>query len=152
MTPCQPITIENCYEIYDATTCLKCDKNYYLNNLHTCSPFPFPKVDDCLVYSSFQNCIKCVDGFRLASETECVTVTPIDNCVLYDQSSSANKCKACLPEFYVSGNLCVARQNSVSIPNCETLNPLSDTCLNCSATFVLSNDQLFCASEKPNCI
>lgn len=68
----------------------------------------------------------------------CVGIPKIVNCVNYDNTNgivgSSLGCIACSSGFYVSNRVCIARAN-VSIPNCQTLNPIADSCLTCVSGF-----------------
>lgn len=147
---CQGGTISNCISYSNPTNCTQCAANFYLLN-NTCFANPLPVISACVAYSSLTTCTNCKTGFFL-NQNKCSPIVQITGCATYSTSASSTTCIQCDTTTYLSSNTCVARVNSASISNCQTLTVSADTCAVCSQGYVLSGDSLACLTATSNCV
>lgn len=114
-----------------------------------CERDPLPEIPHCQVYSNYNRCIQCNQGFLLVSTSECQEVNEIELCTEYEPTASLTLCNACEEGYYVLANQCVARQNQVS--NCQDYHPTRDQCQVCLEGFQVTNDKLKCLPAISNC-
>jgi hypothetical protein len=128
-------SVKSCIKYDKNLNCLKCDKNFYLENQIKClevtTLIPF-----CVYYEKVSGnviCKLCEDAYYVnASSCSPRTHHPIDNCSSYD--SSTDKCSICKDKFgiTVDGLICYAL-----IDNCEidNANATDLKCTKCLSTF-----------------
>ena len=146
---CQAVTVKNC-AIYTAfNRCSQCNTGYYLTE-GNCMLFPKPVIFGCLTYTDLMTCSVCQPGMFLSQNT-CQNNVVIENCQTYSGSASVTTCMECSGEYYLQGNICVARSVSVSIENCATRSITADLCLTCNASFILTSDSRACVAAVTNC-
>lgn len=148
--------VNNC-SAYNVVNCTLCNSGYYLNQNYYLSvaytspqswaTFMFPDssksiqlssaqicqptiVANCITFSSYDNCVKCVTGFYLSAGT-CIMnpISPIANCIVY---KTINLCLTCSVGFSVSSTggcstilpitNCVAYNNSANFVQCTQCN------------------------------
>ena len=148
-SPCQPIEVKNCLVYEDFYKCKQCSQFFYLDLEKNCQPFPLAQIPNCAYYLNYNECTRCNPGFLLSSRTECKAVEPIDKCATYDNKVSANVCLTCLEGYYVAGNIC--RERTQTVTNCTTYSINNDNCSVCTPGFGLSNSKLMCLGLVPNC-
>lgn len=152
-SPCQEIIHKNCDVPANAFECNQCLNNFYLAADKTCKPFPQVKISNCLVYTKSDICAKCEEGYFLFNASkECKVHSNKDvNCSILSQVLE-NACDLCKGDYFLSGNTCQKRVDSVSIAQCSTRNPRADTCLTCNSSFLVTSDGRKCLSMINNCI
>ena len=87
---CESITISNCIQANDATTCSVCDNKYYLVNNNECKSIP---IDNCLQASDDKTCTTCATGFYKDKDNKCKAIS-IDNCNIQTDDKKCSQCKA----------------------------------------------------------
>ena len=149
---CRFSQIDNCVVYENFSRCKTCKENYFLSSEGRCVIFPTDSIVNCEVYVAAFVCGQCSQGYYLADKVSCLAVTPLDNCQLYNTTTSKSQCSECLPTHYLSilsGYVCIARK--VVINNCKTYNQTSELCLICNPGFVTTDDKLQCLSMIQDC-
>lgn len=121
--------------------CLGCPEGEYLDK-DVCKPNPKPAIKNCYLYSHTNTCAECENGFLLENNS-CAPVVLVSNCELYDGTASSTVCRACKKDYYLSENECVERQLK-SFAGCQTFDPASDNCLECTVGKVLNSQKTSC--------
>ncbi len=104
------------------------------------------------------NCISCNQGLYLQNSLECVKVTVIENCSLYQSDISKSSCSKCEDPFYlvkemvdgVEEFVCTERSNK-EIENCEVFKNDQDECESCKKGFQIHFSKLSCFESIENC-
>lgn len=114
--PCQKIVNTNCSSVANAFECKSCLNQFYLTSNKQCMPFPLLKILNCAKYSSNTTCAECDNGYYLKDlNTVCQKHSQMDiNCIKFSQSID-QQCLACLPNYYLTGNVCTLRVLSLNI-------------------------------------
>lgn len=151
--------IEFC-EFYDRIDswlgCVKCE--------HTYSGVAMRNVFGCRSYDHLGACLACMQGFQLASTTQCLPVTPVTNCARYFEGS-ADGCMECDLRFVLSGSTTHTAPNGTDVEvasscvprvadqiyKCISYKLAEETCLTCDDGFVLAADALSCVKIAAYC-
>lgn len=140
---CTLVTPPNFCSIYDPNTgiCTECLPNYVLSN-NNCALCPsnqvkvgnqcFPSVANCITYLPSGLCNICSQGYRLVNGL-CSAITPPLFCSLYDPNTGV--CSQCVAGYTVTQN-----GLQCNINNCVSMSSDSRTCIQCSPSYVWSNN------------
>lgn len=93
--------------------------------------------------------MKCIKEYYY-SDGKCQPVTPIPNCLYYDEFSGV--CQECLSSYYLDTNNCILRNVSNDIINCEQNKIDDDLCLECVDNYDLINNNTVCVKKIENCL
>lgn len=155
LTVCYKGNIQHCAEYFNGSICSRCDQGYYtFDDGHSCKKNPYLAISECETYQDFDTCLRCTNGFHLASssdpsiKTGCVQSQTVENCDIYSQSSDA--CERCQKSFMLSGKSCQSRTN-YPIEQCDTYEEADDRCKACASGFEMSTDGLLCGPIVDKC-
>lgn len=146
---CVSSTTSHCQENDSSVgTCVKCSSGYYLNpSTSECVPNPEDSITNCMNYQNSGTCSKCKHSYYL-SNNECLEVTKIENCLIYNPTS--NECLECKSEYFFNSGACTPR-NNIIIPSCSKLSLSADVCDVCDDNHTISSDKLKCFYNIDNC-
>ncbi len=132
--------------------CLECQSGYYLSKNKKCEIFPVEPVTNCKSYLSAEICSECQTGYFLENSTTCTENETIAECEIYNGSAPTTECNKCTNVFYLDGNTCSERVNSLEISECQKMNYFKDECETCNMNFVLNKSKEKCQRGVNNCI
>lgn len=96
-------------------------------------------------YSSAKTCTECTPGYFLKSDSECLKVIPIKNCMLYKNNVNFSSCARCTDNYYLSAeNLCTRRTDISNIELCEKLSNEFEKCEICADGYRPTSDGFRC--------
>lgn len=142
---CEP-EVENCETVSAYNNCTKCSTGYFSVN-GFCQINPTEPIPNCVEYFSATVCTTCEYGYYL-SAGRCNEVTPITNCIVYDNSQD-NNCLQCDTRYFSQGNQCVLR--TLTVANCAQYANMTDTCGECAVSYWLSPDSKTCSKALQYC-
>lgn len=140
---CSLVTPPSFCSIYNPNTgiCSECQPNYILVN-NNCSLCPsnqvkvgnqcFPAISNCITYLSSGSCSVCSQGYRLVNGL-CSAITPPLFCSLYDPNTGI--CTQCVAGYTLAQN-----GLQCNINNCVSMSSDGRTCIQCSSSYVWSNN------------
>lgn len=126
----------NCLTCYNATYCLECMPEYYLNEYETCSKCLY----GCSVCSDNSSCSTCNDGLYLTNTGMCAFC-----------SSGVATCtiaviQTCESNYFLLSTICAG-----CFTSCQSCSDFV-TCNVCNLGFYLSADTTSCLSCSSNCM
>lgn len=140
----------NCLEFESYNKCQTCQDNYYKTDDGKCFLYPEEKIQFCLEYQSNVNCKICEPNFYKKAPKECVPVTKIDFCKIYD-GFVESKCDECESDYFLEDQICKIRTVSKSINNCAVNAIDRDACERCANGFETNSEGSQCLPEIANC-
>lgn len=146
---CETVLVSNCKKTHSVFECDVCDDGYFLGGDGQCFENPQEAINFCTEYQSQDYCLTCAQGYYPEKTNLCSPIPKIENCDEYSQYSP--QCKICKSAFYLNGDKCEKRTQSLYIDLCITRSLDSDTCSECQKGFVPTDDGLKCLSIIPNC-
>ena len=103
--------------------------------LLTLLAFTQAAIEGCASVDSSGRCQVCNNGLYLTSANKCVVLSPIQNCTLYQTTSSGNTfCVTCASGFVLLGDILCAS----AVPNCLNYDLSSLKCYQCAKNYVLT--------------
>ena len=96
-------------------------------------------------------CKECQQGYYRKTSKVCEVVTPIDNCVLYSQTSSNSVCTQCSPEYLLDINGKCKVRSVQNIDYCLSYAINGDYCILCADDYVRTTDNLKCLPALFHC-
>ena len=120
--------VNNCdfyNQLGPVTGCMKCS--------HGFTGVVVNVVNACLIYDhNDYTCVKCKNGYYLATPWECKQVDEIEFCSSYDSTSNQTDCLECLDTHYLEdSSTCTQRSNSANVTNSSLVIDSDDvTCNN----------------------
>lgn len=135
--------IMNCKYFKTPDQCLKCEMNYFLNDIGKCE---LAKAQNCETYKSITECASCPENFGFYEDLN----TNYLNC-LYKSTPNCQMsedhfpfgCLKCNKFFYSDEGKCLS--NEKFIPYCDEYET-RDTCQKCEREYILSYDHKKCLS------
>ena len=137
---CESITISNCIQANDATTCSVCDNKYYLVSNNECKSIP---ISNCLQASDEKTCTLCEDNYFVNKDNTCSKIP--DHCT----SFSNQKCYQCADTYYLNEDKTECK--SITINNCLRAND-DKTCSYCKDKYYLVNNNECKSIPIDNCL
>jgi hypothetical protein len=119
----------NCITCSSAYDCSACASGYYLNtSIITCNPCP----QGCATCNQFtpSQCLTCLNGYQLSSNSCNFVTCNIPNCLF---CSSSSVCSQCQQLYYWDGSNCL-QGASVTCEN-GAAGPLPNECINRCSVF-----------------
>lgn len=107
-------------------------------------------IVNCIVYNTLYACLRCAQGFKLASATSCAPVNQVTNCLAYADDNAVGACIACVAGMFVNNNQCVARVNT-NIVGCIAYSNTTDACATCQPDLIIATDGFTCFAPLRNC-
>ena len=126
----------NCLTCYDASYCLQCMEEYYLDGNNTCQKCSF----GCSVCTSSSTCTTCNSGLYLTNSGACSACgTGIATCTIAVIQS-------CESTYFLLSTICAG-----CFSHCDTCSDFV-TCSSCSLNYYLSADSSQCLACPSNCL
>ena len=142
-------TLPNCLVHESFDQCSECEPDYFLSPAKTCESFPIYTVAHCEAYRSANTCSRCKAGFYLENNF-CTESTHTKGCLEFDLSTE--DCSKCdFEHFYLDQGVCGLRTKSLDIEFCKQKSETGDHCVECVASFKLTDDSLKCLPHIPHC-
>ena len=148
---CVQNKVDNCLKFKRFDFCEVCSAGYFLTVNGQCEQNPKDAILNCEQYSSLTTCSKCMQGFWLDDQNNCVEVKAIEHCLEYSSQPMNSNCVRCEETHFLIGlNNCVPRDKE-EIENCQKLSAISETCEECLNTFRLTDDKSQCLQTIADC-
>ena len=133
-----PKGIKNCILYNNTENCIKCDKNYYLNN-NKCKYIDI-KVKNCDFYKNINICQICKKGYFLTENFTCEK-SKIENCIEQNNKDTCKKCRPNFGFFEKNGKISCSFLTKI---NCMKINQnFPYNCISCENFYYEDNGECF---------
>lgn len=145
-----PTGVIGCLIYSNATTCIACGNDSWLNDGVCTNVLEDAKVTNCIQYSNASTCSTCEPNFIIEGNT-CVALN-VSNCLTI---ASKDACETCKPDHRLKTENGKTNCESYTKPNCKTFDQSgTNQCKECNQNFYI-NTEGECAAASPliaNCL
>lgn len=142
---CEPVSIQNCFNVNSHGVCEMCENHYYLNEKLECvlCKMRFPNCSFCAGRDKTLTCLSCDIGSHIDPKGNCQKCIP--NC----NHCNSDSCLSCFSGYFYDNELNSCEK--CKLKNCEACRS-NDQCEMCRQGYYLNQKTKACTPCKGNCL